>query len=123
MAALMTAPPSFSAKANRSVVPPAKSMRVGVRLRSAMVHLSRSVSVAEPNLQDIAVFDDIVRPLQRPLTVIAACGDGPVFYEGFGGDDLCPDEMLSHIGVNFRRRLLCIGALRDGPAARFFLRG
>src|SRR3954470_16701574 len=73
--------------------------------------------VREPEMQDIAIRDDIILAFEPQLAGIARAGFALERHVIRIGDRLGPDKTLLEIGMDHARRLRCLGALRDRPGA------
>src|SRR5687767_14090829 len=75
----------------------------------------------EPEVDDIAVLNDVLLAFEADLAVIPACRHRPTSDQRIVCDHFCPDEPSLDVRMNFAGRDLGTGAARDGPGAAFIL--
>jgi hypothetical protein len=88
------------------------------RRKAAHLRMTSPLRI-KPEMHHVAVGDDIFLAFKTQLAGIARTGlaaqrDVIVIRDGLGAD-----EALLEIGVNDARRRRALGALGDGPGARF----
>ena len=77
----------------------------------------------EPEVDDVAVPDDVVLALETELPRLAAPGLAPEAHEVLVGDHLGADEAALDVAVDLARRLEDRRAAADRPGAALVLAG
>src|SRR5207244_3796299 len=75
----------------------------------------------DAEVDDVAVLDDVVAPLETESPVRAAGGDRAGVDQDLPGHDLGADEVLLEVGVDRRGGLDGVGPARDRPGAALVL--
>src|SRR3989338_7874901 len=88
---------------------------------SATTMRRSGVSGGKPEIDDIAVLDDVLLPLQTDLTVFAARGHRPARDERSVRHHFGADEPVLDVGVDLAGGGLRRGAASDRPGAAFVL--
>src|SRR4029079_11761714 len=85
-------------------------------VRIVIGHADRPLC-GEPEVDDVAVLDDVLLALQAPLAVIAADGHRPARDQRIVCHDFGPDESTRDVGMDFTGGILRGRPARNGPGA------